>query len=272
PHARHPGLAALAALGRAPRPPRGQRAGRSVRRPGTGRGIRRAAGPPGGSGVAGEAVAHPRGPGLRVRCSMHKSAAVVFLAILYLAGCARVYPHIALPDVQLGEPSFFPTLEAYTNSPILGQNSVDVLLNGEEIFPALLEAIRSARKTITYEQYYYEEGPVARDIADALAERCRAGVGANVLLDAFGSLSMPSEYVEVMKRAGCHVVSFRPLNPIEINRSNKRNHRRVLVVDGRVGFTGGSGVSRKWMGNGRTPDHWRDTDVRVRGPAVEYLQ
>jgi len=203
---------------------------------------------------------------------MHKRLVVLGITILCLAGCARVHPHIALPDVQLGEPSFFPTLEAYTNSPILGQNSVDVLLNGEEIFPALLEAIRSARKTISYEQYYYEDGPVARDIAEALAERCRAGVGANVLLDAFGSLSMPSQYADIMKQAGCHVVSFRPLNPIALDRSNKRNHRRVLVVDGRIGFTGGSGVSRKWMGNGRTEDHWRDTDVRVRGPVVEYLQ
>jgi cardiolipin synthase len=202
---------------------------------------------------------------------MHKFA-ILLVTALGLAACARVNPHLVLPPLQLGEPSFFPTLEAYANAPILGRNGVDVLLNGEEIFPALLDAIRSARKTITYEQYYYEDGPVARDIAEALAERCRAGVGTNVLLDAFGTLSMPAEYVDLMKNAGCHVVSFRPLNPIAWNRANQRNHRRVLVVDGRVGFTGGSGVSRKWMGNGRVENHWRDTDVRVRGPVVEYLQ
>ena len=202
---------------------------------------------------------------------MNKHALLV-VVLLGLTACARVQPHVALPALQLGEPSFFPTLEAYTSAPILGQNGVDVLLNGEEIFPALLEAIRSARQTITYEQYYYEDGPVARDVAEAIAERCRAGVGASVLLDAFGTLSMPSEYVDLMKTAGCHVVSFRPLNPIAWDRSNKRNHRRILVVDGRVGFTGGSGVSRKWMGNGRVENHWRDTDVRVRGPVVEYLQ
>ena len=202
---------------------------------------------------------------------MQKLAAVL-LAVLVTSGCARVYPHIALPNLQLGEPSFFPTLEAYTSAPILGQNSVDILLNGEEIFPAMLEAIRSARKTITYEQYYYEDGPIARDVAEALAERCRAGVGTNVLLDAFGSLAIPTEYVDTMKRSGCHVEFFRPLSPLAWDRTNKRTHRRVLVVDGRLGFTGGSGVSRKWMGNGRTDDHWRDTDVRVRGPVVEYLQ
>ncbi|HXH83605.1 MAG TPA: phospholipase D-like domain-containing protein, partial [Candidatus Tectomicrobia bacterium] len=129
-----------------------------------------------------------------------------------------------------------------------------------------------ARRTINYVQYYYEEGPVARDLAAALAERCLAGVGVNVLLDAFGSLAMPADQVELMRTAGCHVAWFRPLGLNVFRRYNNRNHRRILVVDGRVGFTGGSGVSRKWMGNGRVEDHWRDTDVRIEGPAVEYLQ
>jgi cardiolipin synthase len=188
------------------------------------------------------------------------------------AGCARVNPHIALPELALGEPSFFPTLEAYASAPIVGGNSLEFLLNGEQIFPAILDAIRGARQTITYAQYFYEDGPVAREIADALAERCRAGVGANILLDAFGSLSMPREYAEQMEHAGCHVAYFRPLAQYIFGKYNNRNHRRILVVDGRIGFTGGSGVSRKWMGNGRTAEHWRDTDVRVEGPVVEYLQ
>jgi cardiolipin synthase A/B len=193
--------------------------------------------------------------------------------LLVGAGCAsRVTPHVALPSLQLGEASFFPTIEAYTTTPVVGGNAVDLLLNGEEIFPAMLEAIRNARTTINYAQYYYEDGPVARDMAEALAERCRAGVGVNVLLDSFGSLGMPAEYVELMKRSGCHVEWFRPLRPLPWSRSSHRNHRRILVIDGRIGFTGGSGVSRKWMGNGRVEHHWRDTDVRVRGPVVEWLQ
>jgi cardiolipin synthase len=199
-------------------------------------------------------------------------AVVAVVAVLLLAGCARVRPHVALPGVQLGDPSFFPTLEAFAGAPIVGGNRVDVLLNGEEIFPSVLEAVRGARRTISYAQYFYEDGPVARDLAEALAERCRAGVGVNVLLDAFGSLTMPTEYVALLQRSGCHVAWFRPLSPLGWPRANNRNHRRILVVDGRVGFTGGSGVSRKWMGNGRIADHWRDTDVRVEGPAVEYLQ
>ncbi len=194
------------------------------------------------------------------------------LSLVATVGCARVQPHVSLPSLALGEPSFFPTLEAYAGAPIVGGNTVEILLNGEHIFPAVLSSIRSAQRTITYAQYYYEEGPVARDIAEGLAERCRAGVGVNVLLDAFGSLSIPGEYLELMRASGCHVVWFRPLSQYVFRRYHKRNHRRILVVDGRVGFTGGAGVSRKWMGNGRTEHHWRDTDVRVEGPVVEYLQ
>lgn len=197
---------------------------------------------------------------------------MIVLGLLALAGCARVHPHIALPPLSLGEPSFFPTLEAYASAPIVGGNSAEFLLNGEQIFPAIVEAIRSAKKTVTYAQYFYEDGPVAREVAEALAERCREGVGVNVLLDAFGTLSMPKEYSELMTRSGCHVAYFRPLGQYVFHRYNNRNHRRILVVDGRVGFTGGSGVSRKWMGNGRVEHHWRDTDIRVEGPVVEYLQ
>jgi len=194
------------------------------------------------------------------------------LVILATAACARVHPHIALPSLALGEPSFFPTLEAYATAPIVGGNRADLLLNGEQIFPAMLEAIRGAQRTITYAQYFYEDGPISRDLAEAMAERCRAGVGVNVLLDAFGTLYMPREYADTMSRSGCHVAWFRPLTQYIFGRYTNRNHRRILVVDGRIGFTGGSGVSRKWMGNGRTEHHWRDTDVRIQGPAVEYLQ
>ena len=195
------------------------------------------------------------------------------LAVVVVTACARVQPHVSLPEVALGEPSFFPTLEAYASAPIVGGNSVDLLLNGEQTFPAQLDAIRSAKRTITYAQYFYEDGPVSRDMAEALAERCRAGVGVNVLLDAFGTLGMPTEFIGEMKTAGCHVAHFRPLYRVWPGaKTNNRNHRRVLVADGRIAITGGSGVSRKWMGNGRIDDHWRDTDARIEGPAVTYIQ
>jgi cardiolipin synthase A/B len=204
--------------------------------------------------------------------SLRLRTGLSLLVVALLAGaCASVTRHITLPPLVLGEPSFFPTLEAYSSAPIVGGNRVDILLNGEQSFPAQTEAVRAARRSITMAQYWYEDGLVARDLTQALAERCRAGVKAHILLDSFGSLGMPPEYTETLRQAGCRLVFFRPLNPLDV-RVNKRNHRRILVVDGTVGFTGGSGISRKWMGDGRVDGHWRDTDVRVGGPVVQYLQ
>ena len=194
-------------------------------------------------------------------------------ALALAVGCAHVNADLKqLPAVELGEPAFYPTLQAYAGAPIVGGNKVELLLNGEQIFPSLLEAIRGARTSITYAQYFFEEGPVCDDVIDALAERCRAGVPVHVLLDGVGTLTMPSRYTNTLREAGCEVRTFRAVRPWALRRANNRNHRRILVVDGRIGFTGGSGVSRKWMGDGRTADHWRDTDIRVEGPAVEWMQ
>jgi cardiolipin synthase A/B len=199
--------------------------------------------------------------------------AAVVAVTLAAASCHRLPPAETLPAVAAGEGAFAATMEAHTGSAIVGSNRIDVLLNGDQIFPAKLDAIRKARRTITYAEYFYADGGPAREIAEALAERCRAGVTAKILLDGFGTLSMPREYVALVKDAGCHVATFRPLGRwFSIGRHNKRNHRRILVVDGRVAVTGGSGVSEKWMGNGRVDGHWRDTDVRIEGPAVHSVQ
>ena len=139
----------------------------------------------------------------------------VTLLGLTTASCARVQSHYVLPQLAVSDPSFLPTLEAYTSA-ALGGNSVDLLLNGDQIFPAALAAIRSARTSITYAQYYYEEGPIGLEFAEALAERCRAGVRAHILLDGFGALLMPAEYRDAMKRAGCEVSTFRPLSPLAL--------------------------------------------------------
>lgn len=191
---------------------------------------------------------------------------------LLLAGCSHVQSHLELPDLQIAEPAFRSTLVGYTGGTVIGGNRVDILLNGEEIFPSKLELIRSARKSITYAQYVFEEGAPAADTAQALAERCRAGVKVHVLVDAVGSLMMPSQYRDWMTEAGCQVASYRPVTPWTIDRANYRNHRRILVVDGRVGVTGGSGTSGKWSGNGRQEGQWRDTDMRVEGPVINQLQ
>ena len=200
-------------------------------------------------------------------------ALALLATMLALAGCAHVNADVSrLPDVELGEPAFYPTLQAYAGAPIVPGNAVQLLLNGEQIFPALVEAIRGARTSITYAQYFFEEGPVSDDVVNALADRCRAGVPTHILLDGVGASSMSDQHATTLREAGCQLKTFRPLNPWSLRRANNRNHRRILVVDGRVGFTGGSGVSRKWMGNGRTEGHWRDTDVRIEGPAVDWMQ
>ena len=174
--------------------------------------------------------------------------------------------------MEVGRPGFAATITAYTGAAVVPGNQVDVLLNGDEIFPAKLAAIRAARRTINYAQYVFEDGEPSEDLARAFAERCRAGLRVHVLLDGFGALLMPPELRALMVDAGCRVETYRPLNPLSIDRVNYRNHRRILVVDGEVGVTGGAGTSGKWSGNGRQTGHWRDTDVRVEGPVVAELQ
>jgi cardiolipin synthase len=195
------------------------------------------------------------------------------IALFVLAGgCSRVPPHLELPRLDVKQPAFAATLGGYAGTPVVSGNRVDILLNGEEIFPAKLAVIRGAKRSINYAQYVFEDGEPAKDIAKALAERCRAGVKVNVLLDAVGALGMPVEHRTLMTEAGCRVEYYRPLGPFTIDRVNHRNHRRILVVDGVAGVTGGSGISGKWSGNGRKKGHWRDTDIRVEGPVVEQLQ
>jgi cardiolipin synthase A/B len=201
-----------------------------------------------------------------------RRAVTAAVLVPLLAGCAHHQPVLQLPRLEVGHATFAATVAAYTGSALVGGNRVEILLNGDHIFPAKLRLIRSARKTINYAQYVFEEGQPAADIARAFAERCRAGVRVNVLLDALGALALPEEYRQIILGGGCRLETFRPLSPFAIDRVNYRNHRRVLVVDGRVGITGGSGTSGKWSGDGKTQDHWRDTDVLVEGPVVEQLQ
>jgi cardiolipin synthase len=195
-----------------------------------------------------------------------------------LSGCATRLQISQLPDIRLGDPSFFPTIAADTNAPILGGNRVRILLNGDETFPAMLREIRTAKQTINFAQYLYGEGKISYEFAEAFAERCRAGVKVNILLDSYGADDIPVDIPELMKRAGCNAEFFHRIKilqfitPWELFGYNYRSHRRVLVIDGRIGFTGGYGISAAWTGDGRTPEHWRDTNVEVEGPIVQWLQ
>lgn len=192
--------------------------------------------------------------------------------LLALAACDPTPPPRALPGLPVSDATFPATVQAYAGAGVLDGNRIELLLNGDQIFPAKLALVRAARASITWAEYFYADGAVAAEMAAAVAERCRAGVAGRVLLDGVGTLSMRRDDRATLERAGCRVATFRPVGPLTLRRTNYRNHRRVLVADGRIGITGGSGVSDKWTGDGRAHGRWRDSDVRVEGPVVEQLQ
>jgi cardiolipin synthase len=203
---------------------------------------------------------------------------IKWLVLILFLGCAKVLPVYQIPEILVGESSFFPTIEAYTDAPIVGGNRIELLFNGDETFPAMLRDIRTAKSTITFAQYLYEDGSISYDFAQAFSDRCRAGVRAHILIDNQGSQNIPAPIPAMMREAGCQVEFFRRVEaqqvflPWKLLKYNYRNHRRVLVIDGRVGFTGGYGISTAWTGDGRTENHWRETNARVEGPVVKYLQ
>ncbi len=156
--------------------------------------------------------------------------------------------------------------------PIVPGNRIDILHNGDEIFPAMLAAIRAARTSITFETFIYWSGEIGREIADALAARAKAGVAVHVLLDWVGSFELEESLIEGMRTSGAKVERYHPLTWHHLRRLNNRTHRKLLVVDGRIGFTGGVGIAPSWTGHAQDPDHWRDTHFRVEGPVVAQMQ
>lgn len=167
---------------------------------------------------------------------------------------------------------FMIAAEAITGAPISVGNEAELLINGDEIFPAFLDTIESAERTLTLETYVYWRGEIAERVARAVAARARAGVDCKVLLDALGAAKMKRDLIDEMRSAGAEVRLFRPPKPYAVRRLVNRTHRRVLVADGRVGMTGGVGIAEEWEGDAEDPEHWRDTHVRIRGPVVRGLQ
>lgn len=167
---------------------------------------------------------------------------------------------------------FLRAAESLTQAPITHGNHAELLINGDRIFPAFLETIAAAERTVNLLTYVYWTGDIAVRVAEALCERARAGVTCRVLLDAVGALRMDTGLIERMEAHGVIVRRFRPPKPYALRRVNNRTHRKVLVVDGRVGLTGGVGIAEEWTGDAQDPDHWRDTHLRVRGPVVRGLQ
>ncbi len=163
------------------------------------------------------------------------------------------------------------TLVSVMGIPFTDGNRIDILKNGVEIFPAMLEAISAARRRIDMVTYVYWRGEIARRFAEALSRKAREGVGVRLILDAFGAKPMRRRLIRMMTDAGVHIRWFRPLARWNFWTVNNRTHRKVLVCDGEVAFTGGVGIAREWEGDARDPSEWRETHFRVRGPAVHGL-
>ncbi|HET9600341.1 MAG TPA: phospholipase D-like domain-containing protein [Acidimicrobiales bacterium] len=164
------------------------------------------------------------------------------------------------------------TLEGVLGVPATEGNAITVLRNGDEIFPAMLDAIDRAQHTLDFLTFVYWAGDIGKEVGDHLAERASAGVRVRVLLDAWGSHTMDKAVIDRMESAGARVHWFRPLHRLRLGQMNHRTHRKVLIADEAVGFTGGVGIADCWRGDARDESEWRDTHFRVEGPAVDGLR
>jgi cardiolipin synthase len=197
---------------------------------------------------------------------------VVMLVVRNLAGGERLAQG-RMPRLYSVHDSAFDRAMGIALGPsIVEGNTVEALYNGDQIFPAMLLAISEAKKTITFETYIYWAGEIGEKFAIALSERARAGVKVHVLVDWEGSYKMDKNAVAMMVGAGVEFRKYRPLRWFNLDRVNKRTHRKLLVVDGRIGFTGGVGIAELWTGNGQDSTHWRDDHFRVEGPVVAQMQ
>jgi len=171
------------------------------------------------------------------------------------------------------DPEFFGSALALSDPVPIEGNKIKILANGDEYFPAMLEAIRSAKQTINFAAYIFSSDEVGRQFRDAFCERARAGIEVRILLDGIGSSwSLDNSDVTMMQKAGCKFSYYHPTASWRVDRTNRRSHRRILVVDGRVGFTGSAGFALSWSGHAQDEKHWRDSQARIEGPLVGKLQ
>ena len=173
---------------------------------------------------------------------------------------------------DLEDPQFRRSMDVLLGPPIVDGNKVQVLLNGDQIFPSMLEAIRGAQRTVTFETYIYWSETIGKEFSEALIERAKVGVKVHVMLDFIGSMKMDDTAMSAMKAAGIELQRYHKPVWWKLARLNNRTHRKLLVVDGKIGFTGGVGIADKWRGMAQDSNHWRDTHFRVEGPVVGQIQ
>ena len=162
--------------------------------------------------------------------------------------------------------------EGWLESGFRPGNQVEALVNGDEIFPAMLEAIRDAQHSICLETYIYWNGEIAKEFADALSHASRRGVEVRVVLDDYGCSRLDDQLLVEMRDAGVGIHMYRPVRWLQLRRSNHRSHRKLMIVDRSVGFIGGVGIADEWNGDARNRSEWRDNHFRVAGPVVHDME
>lgn len=193
--------------------------------------------------------------------------------VSYLIAPSAAPPRFGLDhEFSVDSPEFLGTAAGASGSPFFAGNALELLNNGDAFYPPMLAAIQAAERSITIEAYIYWAGDIGRTFADALAERARGGCSVKILLDAIGSSSIGPDILDVLEAGGCQVAWYNPIRWYTLGRFNNRTHRKSLIVDGRLAFTGGAGIADHWRGNARGPDEWRDMQIRLEGPAVVPLQ
>ena len=199
---------------------------------------------------------------------------VAFAAYIFFLSQPRFHPaEYGLEyDFPASSTTFDATLAGLTGTPFVPGNHVTLLNNGDEFYPVMLEAIESARVSITMERYIFWDGQVARRFAEALAEKARAGVAVKILVDAIGSSTLGADTLRIFEAAGVQLAWFHPIRWYTLRRANHRTHRKSLLIDGATGFTGGAGIADHWLGDASEPHEWRDMMVRVEGPGAMALQ
>jgi cardiolipin synthase A/B len=201
------------------------------------------------------------------------------MALIGILTVTRTNPirHVIAEGDREGPPSvsdpLFPrTLEVYTGTHIDDGNDVQLLMNGDGTYPLMWRDIASAERTLTIQMYYSQPGAVADTFAMHLIDRARAGVRVLLLMDAFGSGPLKGDWEQRVRDAGVEVAWLRPIRWYTLHKATHRSHVRTIVVDGRIGYTGGWGIADYWLGDGRTDGQWRESNVRFVGPAVAGLQ
>ena len=174
--------------------------------------------------------------------------------------------------LTVGSDDFLNTMAGAAGVPLAAGNTLALLNNGDRFYPAMLTAVQNAERSITIEAYIYWAGEIGLTFARALAERASQGVKVKILLDAVGSSSVGNEILGVLRDGGCHVAWYNPIRWNKLRRLNNRTHRKSLIIDGRIGFTGGAGIADHWTGDAQDDRHWRDLQIRMEGPAVRPLQ